>query len=47
MSVVREPEVAWSPEKMVEVLLYEPEDFLKVLESLTRIVVASMNEKKI
>ena len=47
MSVVREPEVAWSPEKMVEVLLNEPDDFLKVRETLTRIGVASRKEKKI
>tara|TARA_B100002019_G_scaffold258597_1_gene243431 strand:+ start:1209 stop:1649 length:441 start_codon:yes stop_codon:yes gene_type:complete len=47
MSVVREPEVQWSPEKMVEVLLNEPDDFLKVRETLTRIGVASRKEKKI
>jgi len=47
MSVVREPEVHWSPEKMVEVLLNEPDDFLKVRETLTRIGVASRKEKKI
>ena len=47
MSVVREPEVKWSPEKMVEVLLNEPDDFLKVRETLTRIGVASRKEKKI
>ena len=47
MSVVREPEVHWSPEKMVEVLLNEPDDFLKVRETLTRIGVASGKEKKI
>ena len=47
MSVVREPEVAWSPEQMVEVVLSEPDDFLKVRETLTRIGVASRKEKKI
>ena len=47
MSVVREPEVKWSPEKMVEVLLNEPDDFLKVRETLTRIGVASRKEKKL
>ena len=47
MSVVREPEVTWSPEKMVEVLLNEPDDFLKVRETLTRIGVASRKEKNI
>ena len=41
MSVVREPEVSWSPEQMVEIALNEPDDFLKVRETLTRIGVAS------
>jgi len=27
MSVVQEPEVKWSPDKMVEVILSEPDDF--------------------
>ena len=47
MSVVRESEVRWSPEQMVEVVLSEPDDFLKVRETLTRIGVASRKEKKI
>jgi hypothetical protein len=47
MSVVREPEVRWTPEQMVEVVLGEPDDFLKVRETLTRIGVASRKEKKI
>ena len=47
MSVVREPEVRWSPDQMVEVILGEPDDFLKVRETLTRIGVASRKEKKI
>ena len=47
MSVVKEPEVSWSPEQMVEVTLNEPDDFLKVRETLTRIGVASRKEKKI
>jgi hypothetical protein len=47
MSVIREPEVRWSPEQMVEVILGEPDDFLKVRETLTRIGVASRKEKKI
>jgi len=45
MSVVQEPEVNWSPDKMVEVILNEPDDFLKVRETLTRIGVASRKEK--
>jgi hypothetical protein len=47
MSVVREPEVQWSPDQMVEVVLSEPDDFLKVRETLTRIGVASRKEKKL
>ena len=42
-----EPQVNWSQEKMVEVKLNEPDDFLKVRETLTRIGVASRKEKKI
>ena len=40
-------EVSWSPEQMVEVTLNEPDDFLKVRETLTRIGVASRKEKKL
>ena len=47
MSVLREPEVNWDPDQMVEVTLNEPDDFLKVRETLTRIGVASRKEKKI
>ena len=47
MSVVQEPEVKWAPDQMVEVTLKEPDDFLKVRETLTRIGVASRKEKKI
>ena len=47
MSVVKELEVAWSPDQMIEVTLNEPDDFLKVRETLTRIGVASRKEKKI
>ena len=43
----QEPQVNWSPEMMVEVLLNEPDDFLKVRETLTRIGVASRKEKKL
>ena len=42
-----ETEVAWSPDQMVEVILNEPDDFLKVRETLTRIGVASRKEKKL
>lgn len=47
MIVIQEPEVKWSPDQMVEVILNEPDDFLKVRETLTRIGVASRKEKKI
>jgi hypothetical protein len=47
MSVVNEPTIKWSPSQMVEVILNEPDDFLKVRETLTRIGVASRKEKKI
>ena len=40
-------EYKWSADKMVEVTLKEPDDFLKVRETLTRIGVASRKEKKI
>ena len=47
MSVVKEPEVNWTSDQMVEISLGEPDDFLKVRETLTRIGVASRKEKKI
>ena len=47
MSTVKEPEVNWMQELMVEVQLIEPDDFLKVRETLTRIGVASRKEKKL
>ena len=47
MSVVQEPLANWSPDQMVEIVLNEPDDFLKVRETLTRIGVASRKEKKI
>ena len=42
-----EPIYEWSPAKMIEVVLQEPDDFLKVRETLTRIGVASRKEKKL
>jgi hypothetical protein len=47
MSTTIEPQVNWTPDMMVEVLLNEPDDFLKVRETLTRIGVASRKEKKL
>ena len=46
MSTV-EPTVQWSQDQMIEVILNEPDDFLKVRETLTRIGVASRKEKKL
>ena len=37
----------WSPDKMLEITLNEPDDFLKVRETLTRIGVASRKDKKL
>lgn len=39
--------VQWTPSDMLEVLLQEPDDFLKVRETLTRIGVASRKDKKL
>ena len=47
MSTTVDPEVNWSQDQRVEVLLNEPDDFLKVRETLTRIGVASRKEKKL
>ncbi len=47
MTQTIEPQVNWSPDMMVEVTLNEPDDFLKVRETLTRIGVASRKEKKL
>lgn len=37
----------WDPSKMLEVTLAEPDDFLKVKETLTRIGVASRKDRKL
>ena len=42
-----EIEIEWQPSDMVEVSLSEPDDFLKVRETLTRIGVASRKERKL
>ena len=39
--------VEWQPQDMLEVVLNEPDDFLKVRETLTRIGVASRKDKKL
>ena len=38
-------ELQWSPESMLEVTIKQPDDFLKVRETLTRIGVASRKDK--
>ena len=38
---------SWNPDNMLEVQLKEPDDFLKVRETLTRIGVASRKDKKL
>jgi len=40
-------ELNWGPDNMLEVTLNEPDDFLKVRETLSRIGVASRKEKKL
>ena len=45
--MISEPEVRWSADQMIEVTLNEPDDFLKVRETLTRIGVASRKEKDV
>lgn len=39
--------IEWTPSSMLEVTLNEPDDFLKVRETLTRIGVASRKDKKL
>lgn len=45
MDIEKEP--GWSPSNMLEITLNEPDDFLKVKETLTRIGIASKKEKKL
>ena len=47
MSNTVEPQYHWTQDRMIEVLLNEPDDFLKVRKTLTRIGVASRKEKKL
>jgi hypothetical protein len=37
----------WTPDDMLEIILNEPDDFLKVRETLTRIGVASRRDRKL
>ena len=47
MNQTAEPQVDWSQEQMIEIRLNEPDDFLKVRETLTRIGVASRKERRL
>jgi len=40
-------EISWSPASMLEITLNEPDDFLKIRETLTRIGVASRKDSKL
>ena len=40
-------EIEWNPDNMLEVTIKQPDDFLKVRETLTRIGVASRKEQKL
>tara|TARA_Y100000389_G_scaffold178461_1_gene191680 strand:+ start:31 stop:441 length:411 start_codon:yes stop_codon:yes gene_type:complete len=42
-----ENNISWKQEQMFEVLLKEPDDFLKIRETLSRIGVASRKERKL
>ena len=44
---VKEESIEWSPTSMLEVTINQPDDFLKVRETLTRIGVASRKDKKL
>tara|TARA_X000001316_G_C912265_1_gene27331 strand:+ start:266 stop:676 length:411 start_codon:yes stop_codon:yes gene_type:complete len=39
--------IEWTPNSMLEIVLNEPDDFLKVRETLTRIGIASRKDKKL
>ena len=47
MTMTVEPTVDWSQDQMLEVVLNDPDDFLKVRDTVTRIGVASRKEKKL
>jgi len=44
---MNELDISWDPGNMLEVQLKEPDDFLKVRETLTRIGVSSRKDKKL
>lgn len=39
--------LAWSPDDMLEIILHEPDDFLKVKETLSRIGISSKREENV
>ena len=39
--------IKWSQDQMLEVILKEPDDFLKIRETLSRIGVASRKDRKL
>tara|TARA_B100000287_G_C20468504_1_gene716238 strand:+ start:117 stop:548 length:432 start_codon:yes stop_codon:yes gene_type:complete len=45
MSELRSEQVNWSPVDMLEVTIKQPDDFLKIRETLTRIGVASRKDR--
>tara|TARA_B100000787_G_scaffold74806_1_gene55099 strand:+ start:13 stop:426 length:414 start_codon:yes stop_codon:yes gene_type:complete len=45
--VVKMENINWTQDHMLEVVLKEPDDFLKIRETLSRIGVASRKEKKL
>lgn len=47
MNTINELQVKWTPEMMIEVQFSQPDDFLKIRETLTRIGVASRKEQKL
>jgi len=46
MNIDNEKIKSWSPDEMLEIYLSEPDDFLKVKETLTRIGVSSQKGRK-
>ena len=44
---MEEHNISWSPDKMVEIVINQPDDFLKIKETLTRIGIASRKENKL
>ena len=45
MNELRSEQVNWTPDDMLEVKIKQPDDFLKIRETLTRIGVASRKDR--